>query len=53
MTRPTLQKVSTTIRAEEVVILDVLAAEIDPPYQGNRAAVIRELLREALEARDT
>lgn len=48
---PKLQKVSTTIRAEEVTILDALAAELDPPYRNNRAAVVRELIREALEAR--
>lgn len=46
-----LQRVSTTIRADEVELLDGLAAELDPPWQGNRAAILRELLREALEAR--
>lgn len=47
----TLQRISTMILASEVEELDRLAAELPRPYTGNRAAIIRELLREALEAR--
>lgn len=46
-----LRKVSTTIRADEVERLDFIAALQRPPYKGNRAATIRQLIREALEAR--
>jgi hypothetical protein len=38
--------------ASEVEELDRIAADLPRPYTGNRDAVIRELIRNGLEARN-
>lgn len=48
----TLRPVSTMLLASEVEELDRIAADLPRPYTGNRAAVIRELIRNGLEARN-
>jgi hypothetical protein len=43
--------VSTTIRQDEIKVIDGLARQLKSPYTANRSSMIRLLVREALEAR--
>lgn len=46
-----LATVAVKMRADEVDVIDELAAGFEGEYAGNRSAALRLLLREAMDAR--